>query len=99
MLSRLLLQELWWICFLFLIEENDIEQRFTNRWSCPNTECEQELPVSPHTRGEAGDDQQQSYQSEQQERCEATDKPTSFLEYAVPSRLDYAVRQHEVNSW
>ena len=22
-----------------------------------------------------------------------------FLEYAVPSRLDYAVRQHEVNSW
>ena len=22
-----------------------------------------------------------------------------FLEYAVPSRLDYAVRQHEVHSW
>ena len=22
-----------------------------------------------------------------------------FLEYAVPSRLDYAVRQHEVQGW
>ena len=22
-----------------------------------------------------------------------------FLEYAVPSRLDYAVRQHEVHGW
>ena len=22
-----------------------------------------------------------------------------FLEYAVPSRLDYAVQQHTVNSW
>ena len=22
-----------------------------------------------------------------------------FLEYAVPSRLDYVVRQHEVHSW
>jgi len=22
-----------------------------------------------------------------------------FLEYAVPSRLDYAVKQHEVNGW